>query len=133
MQHTSILKEFHPNAIDIWNSCTDLREVTQKCLNPKFKFTTAVCSISLEINISKQIHLFSAFKPMLASLANPDKLPGMLISNNLAVEPKYDGERIAIHKQGDTIKYFTRNSKDYTELYGPKFDHIIKMHVKVSR
>jgi DNA ligase-4 len=42
MQHTSILKEFHPNAMDVWNSCTDLREVTRKCLDPKFKFSTAV-------------------------------------------------------------------------------------------
>jgi DNA ligase-4 len=70
---------------------------------------------------------------MLASLANPEKLPSMLTANSLVVEPKYDGERIAIHKQGDQIKFFTRNSKDYTNLYGPKFNHVINKYVKAKQ
>ncbi|KAL0480389.1 DNA ligase [Acrasis kona] len=119
MQHTSILKEFHPNAVDVWNACTDLKQVTKNCLDPKFKFTAS-------------IQIFQAFKPMLASLANPDKLSDMLCTNDLVVEPKYDGERITIHKSDNTIKYFTRNSKDYTELYGHKFNRTIMKCVKIK-
>jgi DNA ligase-4 len=69
---------------------------------------------------------------MLASLANPDKLSVMLTASSFVVEPKYDGERIAIHKQGDKIKFFTRNSKDYTNLYGPKFNHVIIKQIKAK-
>ena len=35
------------------------------------------------------------------------------------IEPKYDGERLQIHKDGDLpLKLFSRNQKDYSDLYG---------------
>lgn len=34
------------------------------------------------------------------------------------IEEKLDGERINLHKRGDTFQYFSRKGKDYTYLYG---------------
>lgn len=36
----------------------------------------------------------------------------------LLIEEKLDGERIQLHKRGNTYKYFSRTAKDYTYLYG---------------
>lgn len=38
-----------------------------------------------------------------------------------------------IHKLGSKIKYFTRNAKDYTDYYAPKFDHVVLKHVTAKR
>ena len=119
-QHTTILNHFHPNALELFNSCTDLREVITKCLDPKFKFTTA------------ELRVFSMFKPMLASLLHPAKLAETLSSDEYVIEPKYDGERILVHKKESEIMFFTRNGKDYTSLYGPKFSPIIRNNIKAK-
>ena len=119
-QHTTILNHFHPNALELFNSCTDLREVITKCLDPKFKFTTA------------ELKVFTMFKPMLASLLHPGKLSTTLSEGDYIIEPKYDGERILVHKKESEVMFFTRNGKDYTNLYGPKFSPFIRSNVKAK-
>lgn len=34
------------------------------------------------------------------------------------IETKLDGERLVLHKKGSEYKWFSRNSTDYTHLYG---------------
>ncbi|KAL9646067.1 hypothetical protein ABK040_007947 [Willaertia magna] len=120
IQHTTILNNFHPNAVELFNSCTDLREVIDKCLDPTFKFTIA------------ELKLFSAFKPMLASLLHIGKFANTLKEGEFVIEPKFDGERILIHKRDSEVKFFTRNGKDYTALYGNKFTSTILKQVKAK-
>lgn len=38
---------------------------------------------------------------------------------DFAIEDKLDGERLLVHRTGSTIKCFTRNTRDYTAIYGP--------------
>jgi DNA ligase-1 len=35
----------------------------------------------------------------------------------VAVQPKYDGIRVQIHKQGSTVRIFSRNLEDFTEMF----------------
>jgi DNA ligase 4 len=56
----------------------------------------------------------------------------LLKEDKIVTETKYDGERIMIHKNGNDIKFFTRNSNDYTTLYGPKYSKIILQNVKTE-
>jgi len=62
IKHESIFKIFHPYALDLYNACSNLREVCEKCISKNFVYT------------SKDIKLFAAVKPMLATLATPEKL-----------------------------------------------------------
>jgi len=62
LKHESILKAFHPSALDLYNAVSNLQEVCEKCTNSGFVYS------------SKDIKLFSAVKPMLATLATPEKL-----------------------------------------------------------
>ena len=43
--------------------------------------------------------------------------PSSLCRDRYALEPKYDGERIHLHKDGSEYKLFSRNANDVTELY----------------
>jgi DNA ligase 4 len=37
ISHVSIMNAFHPNAMKIYNECTNLQEVCEKCVDPNFK------------------------------------------------------------------------------------------------
>ena len=71
-------------------------------------------------------------KPMLASVVDSSKLSVLLKDEKLLLEPKYDGERMMIHKNGDKLMYWTRNAKNYTAQYGPKFDPVILKNISPS-
>jgi DNA ligase-4 len=51
------------------------------------------------------------------------------------IQDKFDGERILIHKKGEEVKFFTRNSIDYTLRYnyGSKFTPTVMRCVKAEK
>ncbi|KAJ9444107.1 DNA ligase 4 [Diplonema papillatum] len=61
---------------------------------------------------------------MLAGLVTKEKFENLLQTEKYTVEPKYDGERMILHYQREPFRlvYLTRNAKDYTDIYGPKFN-----------
>ncbi|MCA1812398.1 MAG: ATP-dependent DNA ligase [Halobacteriales archaeon] len=60
-----------------------------------------------------QLRVFVPLRPMLAEVA-ADLAEGMRELGACAVEPKYDGARIAIHKRGGEVRVFSRRLTDVT-------------------
>ncbi|XP_033837878.2 DNA ligase 4 [Periophthalmus magnuspinnatus] len=102
----TVLQVFHPDAAELYNVNTDLNKVCQQLHNP-------VVSLS-EVSIG----LFSAFKPMLAAVANLCNIEKQMSNSPFYIETKLDGERIQLHKDGDVYKYFSRNAFEYTQQFG---------------
>uniref|UniRef100_A0A1A7X9Y5 DNA ligase n=1 Tax=Iconisemion striatum TaxID=60296 RepID=A0A1A7X9Y5_9TELE len=102
----TVLQVFHPDAAELYNVNTDLNKVCQQLHNP---------SVSLS---EVSIELFSAFKPMLAAVANIRNVEKQMGSSPFYIETKLDGERIQLHKDGDVYKYFSRNAFEYTQQFG---------------
>lgn len=97
---------FHPDAAELFSVTTDLEKVCRQLHDP---------SVSLsDVSIS----LFSAFKPMLAAIANIQQIEKQMNHQSFYIETKLDGERIQMHKDGDVYKYFSRNGYDYTQQFG---------------
>lgn len=59
---------------------------------------------------------------MLAAKLSPQQIAELVRkdSKGVLVETKLDGERIQCHMQDGVVKFFTRNSNNYTKIYGPK-------------
>ncbi|XP_069022381.1 DNA ligase 4 [Embiotoca jacksoni] len=122
----TVLQVFHADAADLYNVNTDLNKVCQQLHDP---------SVSLsEVSIG----LFSAFKPMLAGVANIRNVEKQMGNSPFFIETKLDGERIQLHKDGDVYKYFSRNAFDYTQQFGgsplegsltPYVHNVFKSHV----
>ncbi|XP_030057178.1 DNA ligase 4 isoform X2 [Microcaecilia unicolor] len=102
----TIFSIFHPDAVELHNVTTDLEKVCRQLHD---------LSVSLS-DIS--IMLFSAFKPMLASIVNIQDIEKQMHNQNFYIETKLDGERMQMHKDGDVYKYFSRNGHDYTQQFG---------------
>jgi DNA ligase-4 len=117
LQHTSILAAFHPNAMELYHSTNDLAYVCQRCTDP--------AELTAAGDMKTGIFLMQPLRPMLASVVDSAKLGVLLKDEKLLLEPKYDGERMMIHKNGGKVMYWTRNAKNYTATYGPKFDKVI--------
>ena len=76
------------------------------------------------------IRLFQPIKPMLAKREKMEKLQDIVQSQNFYIETKFDGERIQVHISQENIKFFTRNSIDYTSIYGHKLSQTIKQNIR---
>jgi DNA ligase-4 len=116
-----ILKCFHPKALEIFYNTNSLREVFTR-LKDK--------NADLDLQLFQLHH---PIRPMLAGRKVYDELKKVLISLEVLVETKFDGERIQCHMSADgQVNFFTRNANDYTYLYGPKMrDYILQAVIGV--
>ncbi|KAK1167955.1 DNA ligase 4 [Acipenser oxyrinchus oxyrinchus] len=102
----TVLQMFHPDATELHNVTTDLEKVCRQLHDP---------SVSLS---DVSIGLFSAFKPMLAAVANIKRIEKQMNNQSFYIETKLDGERMQLHKDGDVYKYYSRNGYEYTQQFG---------------
>ncbi|XP_035224665.1 DNA ligase 4-like [Stegodyphus dumicola] len=106
ISENSVLNAFHPDAKDLYNVTNSLEKVCTSLRDPSVRLH--------EIEIS----LFSPFRPMLAEIALPNQVEELMQNKSFIVETKYDGERLQLHKDGDTYMYFSRGGHDCTDTYG---------------
>ncbi|ELW47449.1 DNA ligase 4 [Tupaia chinensis] len=102
----TIFSAFHNDAAELHNVTTDLEKVCRQLHDP----TVGLSDIS--------ITLFSAFKPMLAAIADIERIEKDMKHQSFYIETKLDGERMQMHKDGDVYQYFSRNGYDYTDQFG---------------
>ncbi|KDR80522.1 hypothetical protein GALMADRAFT_240825 [Galerina marginata CBS 339.88] len=110
VKETTVFSVFHPDAQDLYNTCSDLKKVAYELWDPSFRLNAE----------DKTVQLFHAFAPMLC------KRPTKKIEDTVRemggseffIEEKLDGERMQLHKRGNEYFYCSRKGKDYTYLYG---------------
>lgn len=173
----TILNQFHEDAVDVFNTCSDIKRVCWQLWNPKIHVSRDVsfhCARertrrkmlladgSCLIEQTSTIVPFRSFVPMFCfrlkgglsdivrhmKKGRPNTVddapvqPGAYTNDEFILEEKLDGERIQLHKVGDSYRYFSRlvshsphsservltcerskpslhrKAKDYTHLYG---------------
>ncbi|KAH8116296.1 DNA ligase 4 [Phellopilus nigrolimitatus] len=110
VKETTVFAMFHPDALDLFNACSDLKKVAYELWDPNRRLNDK----------DKSIQLFRAFAPMLCSRPSTrfeDSIKGMA-GRPFIIEEKLDGERLQLHKQGDEFFFCSRKGKNYTYLYG---------------
>ncbi|GAA6040368.1 hypothetical protein JCM8097_007579 [Rhodosporidiobolus ruineniae] len=131
MGEKTILNQLHPDAVDVFNTCSDIKRVCWRLFNPNERIMREDCTITIG----------RVFRPMLAWRSNnfndvikamkrgrPRRDPdyqwrdGEYRDDEFMIEEKLDGERIQLHKIGDEYQYHSRKAKDYTYLYGKDYE-----------
>ncbi|KAI0720902.1 DNA ligase 4 [Fomitopsis betulina] len=110
VKETTVFAIFHPDAHDLYNTCSDLKKIAWELWDPSRRLNDE----------DKAVQLFRAFAPMLC------KRPTRQIEESVKdmqgrtfiMEEKLDGERMQLHKRGNEYFYCSRKGKDYTYLYG---------------
>ena len=111
----TVLTSFHPDALDLFQATSNLRKVSVDLHNPKVRLKSQ----------SHAIGLFQPIKPMLAARRNPEQVVAAMKNAPFYIETKFDGERLQVHKDGSTIRLFSRNSNEVTSIYGDKLNPVL--------
>ncbi|KAF8433261.1 ATP dependent DNA ligase domain-containing protein [Boletus edulis BED1] len=110
VKETTVLSVFHPDAEDLFNTCSDLKKVAWELSDPARRLNPE----------DKDIQLFRAFAPMLCKRPKHkiEESVKDMQGRTFIIEEKLDGERMQLHKRGNEYFYCSRKGKDYTSLYG---------------
>ncbi|KAI9440740.1 ATP dependent DNA ligase domain-containing protein [Lactarius indigo] len=110
VQETSVFSVFHPDAHDLFNTCSDLKKVAWELSDPERRLNDQ----------DKSVQLFRAFAPMLCKrpTGNIEESVKDMEGHTFILEEKLDGERIQLHRRGNEYFYCSRKGKDYSYLYG---------------
>ncbi|XP_055551463.1 DNA ligase 4 [Wyeomyia smithii] len=79
-----------------------------------------------EVNESKAelaVKLFHPVKPMLCQRIDLKLVGGLLKKEEFWLETKMDGERFQLHKEGQVFKYFSRNTYEFSHVFGSNSNH----------
>ncbi|KAF9071362.1 DNA ligase 4 [Rhodocollybia butyracea] len=110
VKETTVLSVFHPDAQDLYNTCSDMKKVAWTLYDPNLRLNPD----------EKSVQLFHAFTPMLCK--RPTKTIELTVKEmdglEFFIEEKLDGERMQLHKRGNEYFYCSRKGTDYTYLYG---------------
>jgi len=74
-----------------------------------------------------RIILFRPIKPMLARTANSLEEAWTELGGTLALEYKYDGARVQIHKRGRTVRMYSRRLTDITRAFPELIEQLRKL------
>ncbi|GEM06078.1 DNA ligase [Rhodotorula toruloides] len=128
MGEKTIFNQLHPDAMDLFNTCSDIKCVCYTLFDPHKRIPHEDHTVKIN----------QVFRPMLCwrtqrslsdvikamrrnrSAQDPNRPleEGEYAKDEFIIEEKLDGERIQLHKKGDVYKYASRKSTDYTYLYG---------------
>jgi len=106
MNHGAILKWFHTDGLKHFDGCQNLKNVCADLADPEWTY-------------ANKIKPNDVISPM---LAHKCEFAGKIIQiskdlgNKFAIETKYDGDRITCHKEGDLIRFYSRNGNEDPNL-----------------
>ena len=102
MNHGIILKWFHPDGLKHFDGCQNLKNVCADLADPEWTY-------------ANKIKPNDVISPMLAHKCD---FAGKIIQiskdlgNRFSIETKYDGDRMLCHKEGEFIRFYTRNGNE---------------------
>ncbi|PFH51893.1 hypothetical protein AMATHDRAFT_74590 [Amanita thiersii Skay4041] len=110
VKETTVFSVLHPDAQDLYNTCSDLKKVAWELWDPSHRLNAE----------NRSVQLFHSFAPMLCKRPNKriEETVKEMGGGDFYMEEKLDGERMQLHKRGNEYFYCSRKGKDYTYLYG---------------
>lgn len=107
VSETLVFEVFHEDATELYNITSSLFLVCNQLRDPAVRTS------------HQGVALFHPIKPMLAGRKQPEDIGTFIANENrkFIIEQKYDGERIQVHKDGNNIRLFSRNSLEVTDIY----------------
>ena len=107
-----ILEALHKDAYKAFQTSRDIKSVVYNAIKAREKNNNKK---NEKLNSEKGMDIsINMMTPVLPMLAQPCKSVEMALEkcpNGMFSEIKYDGERVQLHKLGDTFKYFSRSLK----------------------
>ncbi|XP_058442972.1 DNA ligase 4 [Malaya genurostris] len=112
-----LLSLYHPKAGLLFDRFSNLSKVCEVVENGEDLAELQVQKTEMSVQI------FNPVKPMLCQRVNLKIVNDMLQKEEFWLETKMDGERFQIHKDRNVFKYFSRNTIEYSRVFGETSNH----------
>lgn len=103
-----VLDAVDPNAYDAFKASRNLGDVIERVLRNQQEAASGAGPRKL---LTVEASLMTPVQPMLAEACKSVEYAMKKCPNGMYSEIKYDGERVQVHKSGDTFSYFSRSLK----------------------
>lgn len=103
-----VLDAVDPNAYDAFKASRNLGDVIERVLRNQQEAASGAGPRKL---LTVEATLMTPVQPMLAEACKSVEYAMKKCPNGMYSEIKYDGERVQVHKSGDTFSYFSRSLK----------------------
>ncbi|XP_077402090.1 DNA ligase 3 [Vanacampus margaritifer] len=103
-----VLDAVDPNAYDAFKASRNLGDVIERVLRNQQEASNGSGPRKL---LTVEASLMTPVQPMLAEACKSIEYAMKKCPNGMYSEIKYDGERVQVHKSGDTFSYFSRSLK----------------------
>uniref|UniRef100_UPI00398EB682 DNA ligase 3 n=1 Tax=Pristiophorus japonicus TaxID=55135 RepID=UPI00398EB682 len=103
-----VLDALDPNAYDAFKASRNLQDVVDRVLQNQQDSEQVP---GLKKILSVKANLLTPVQPMLAEACKSIEYAMKKCPNGMYAEIKYDGERVQVHKNGDTFQYYSRSLK----------------------
>uniref|UniRef100_A0A4W3IKY2 DNA ligase n=1 Tax=Callorhinchus milii TaxID=7868 RepID=A0A4W3IKY2_CALMI len=103
-----VLDALDPNAYDAFKASRNLQDVVDRVLKNQQE-SQQVPGMRKMLSITAT--LLTPVQPMLAEACKSIEYAMKKCPNGMYAEIKYDGERVQVHKNGDTFQYYSRSLK----------------------
>lgn len=103
-----VLDAVDPNAYDAFKASRNLGDVIERVLRNQQEASNGSGPRKL---LTVEATLMTPVQPMLAEACKSVEYAMKKCPNGMYSEIKYDGERVQVHKSGDTFSYFSRSLK----------------------
>ncbi|KAK5858262.1 hypothetical protein PBY51_002415 [Eleginops maclovinus] len=103
-----VLDAVDPNAYDAFKASRNLGDVIERVLRNQQEATNGSGPRKL---LTVEASLMTPVQPMLAEACKSIEYAMKKCPNGMYSEIKYDGERVQVHKNGDSFNYFSRSLK----------------------
>ncbi|XP_069767007.1 DNA ligase 3 isoform X2 [Narcine bancroftii] len=103
-----VLDALDPNAYDAFKASRNLRDVVDRVLQNQQESGGVP---GMKKTLSIKANLLTPIQPMLAEACKSIEYAMRKCPNGMYAEIKYDGERVQVHKNGDTFQYYSRSLK----------------------
>lgn len=123
--------EWHPDAYRVFTICNDLQKTFQFLIDPEERLDRSQLAIHPLFKFKPQLaeKLTTSYKALVKKLQTKHdmdppyeaKFTELNLHDKFYIEEKMDGDRMLLHKDGDSFKFFSRKLKDYSFLYGESF------------
>lgn len=122
LSEAQVFEAFHEDATEMYNITSSLYLVCNQLRDPTIRTS------------HQGVSLFHPIKPMLAGRKQPEDIGALITNDNtkFVIEQKFDGERVQVHKDGTTIRLFSRNSLEVTDIY-PMIRSSLVRHIKARQ
>ncbi len=116
----TVLRLFHPDAIELFNVSSDLKRVCWTLADPNYRLPRQVSPLfrtflaeaeQTSLHQEAEITLFRSFLPQLCKRTASHDLKAIvqhMRTTPFLIEEKLDGERIQLHKRGKEYFYCSR-------------------------